>query len=134
MNIFSKRGFLSYYALILVVVIGIFIAGTKTTTLLSSYNYRFSLYESQAAQGADAGLNLCLRLAPSVSGNFDVTLNSGPVGVMRVFYQNGPNISGQIAASSTAIILDQNGAAIAKKHAANQIRMPQRRFEQPWQR
>ena len=85
----SRNGMLSFYALILMVILGFLLSGLQTAAVDHNLNCRLALFESQARQGADSGLNICLRVANDdhpVDGIISsITSQTGAVASMTIW-------------------------------------------------
>jgi len=65
-----RRGWLSFYALMIVVILGFYIAGTQISSIDQSQSYRLRVFEAQAMQAADAALAYALRDTASNAGQW----------------------------------------------------------------
>lgn len=66
----ARRGWLSFYALMIVVILGFYIAGTQVSSIDQSQAYRLRVFESQAMQSADSALAFALRDTATHSGSW----------------------------------------------------------------
>ncbi|RCK80071.1 MAG: hypothetical protein OZSIB_3575 [Candidatus Ozemobacter sibiricus] len=140
------------YALILVLLAGLFISRFSVTSLNIALVNRLHLADQQARQGAEAGLEICLRLATNsfyISGqppaSFTVSLNPAPpysshLATMTVVYEVATNVFGNLQGSATAFVYDRSGALAACRTVTNEIEVAasaasqNKRFKQLWER
>jgi len=137
----SRNGMLSFYALILMVILGFLLSGLQTAAVDHNLNCRLALFESQARQGADSGLNICLRVANDdhpVDGIISsITFQTGAVASMTIWFHTDPALAGISQASSTAMVFERGPGGqereVARKSVRNTIKVPGT-FGQAWRR
>jgi len=137
----SRNGMLSFYALILMVILGFLLSGLQTAAVDHNLNCRLALFESQARQGADSGLNICLRVATdshSVEGMISsITFQTGAVASMTIWFHTDKALAGISRASSTAMVFERGPGGqereVARKSVRNTIKLPGT-FGQAWRR
>jgi len=143
----SRNGMLSFYALILMVILGFLLSGLQTAAVDHNLNCRLALFEAQARQGADSGLNICLRVAGDhpVDGIISsITFQTGAVASMTIWFHTGqavldPTTMELISqASSTAMVFERGPGGqereVARKSVRNTINVLARTFGQAWSR
>ena len=136
----SRNGMLSFYALILMVILGFLLSGLQTAAVDHNLNCRLALFESQARQGADSGLNICLRVAGDhpVDGIISsITFQTGAVASMTIWFHTDKALAGISRASSTAMVFERGPGGqereVARKSVRNTIKLPGT-FGQAWRR
>ena len=134
------------YALILLIIFGGLVAGIHVSSIDQNLSLKYYLYEAQARQGADAALEICLRVAsptwpvPPQSGTVYVDFSGGPVASMALHFEiwKGAAPYDNALASVTAIVYDQQlfavASEVARRSASNRIDIPARLFNQQWKR
>jgi len=137
----SRNGMLSFYALILMVILGFLLSGLQTAAVDHNLNCRLALFEAQARQGADSGLNICLRVAGDhpVDGIISsITFQTGAVASMTIWFRTDPAVGGISSASSIAMVFERGPGGqereVARKSVRNTIKLPPRTFGQAWRR
>jgi len=137
----SRNGMLSFYALILMVILGFLLSGLQTAAVDHNLNCRLALFEAQARQGADSGLNICLRVAGDhpVDGIISsITFQTGAVASMTIWFRTVPAGGGFSQANSTAMVFERGPGGqereVARKSVRNTIKLPPRTFGQAWRR
>jgi len=104
-------------------ILTFYISGIQITAIDRTMSDRLLYYETQAKQGAEAGLEICLRLASATAPcNYSVYsffTPGTPVCTTTVFYE--ATAGNPSRASVTAIILDGNNLEVARKSARRQI-------------
>ena len=138
----SRNGMLSFYALILMVILGFLLSGLQTAAVDHNLNCRLALFESQARQGADSGLNICLRVATashSVDGMISsITFQTGAVASMTIWFHTDQAVGSFSQASSTAMVFERGPGGqereVARKSVRNKIKVPPGTFGQAWSR
>ena len=136
----SRNGMLSFYALILMVILGFLLSGLQTAAVDHNLNCRLALFEAQARQGADSGLNICLRVAGDhpVDGIISsITFQTGAVASMTIWFHTDKALAGISQASSTAMVFERGPGGqereVARKSVRNTIKLPGT-FGQAWSR
>ena len=136
----SRNGMLSFYALILMVILGFLLSGLQTAAVDHNLNCRLALFEAQARQGADSGLNICLRVAGDhpVDGIISsITFQTGAVASMTIWFHTDKALAGISQASSTAMVFERGPGGqereVARKSVRNTIKLPGT-FGQAWRR
>ena len=142
----SRNGMLSFYALILMVILGFLLSGLQTAAVDHNLNCRLALFEAQARQGADSGLNICLRVANTlcrVDGMISsITFQTGAVASMTIWFHTdkaGLDNQGVLVsqANSTAMVFERGPGGqereVARKSVRNTIKLPGT-FGQAWRR
>jgi len=137
----SRNGMLSFYALILMVILGFLLSGLQTAAVDHNLNCRLALFEAQARQGADSGLNICLRVANTlcrVDGMISsITFQTGAVASMTIWFRTDPAVGGISSASSIAMVFERGPGGqereVARKSVRNTIKLPGT-FGQAWRR
>lgn len=121
----SRRGSMTVYALVLVMLIGLFIARFSVSSIDHAIGSRLMIFDQQARQGAEAGLEIALRFATSTftidPASFNVTLPYPEVGSMTVYYEITSVGVGPLFASSTAFVYDRAGREVARRTVWNTI-------------
>jgi len=137
----SRNGMLSFYALILMVILGFLLSGLQTAAVDHNLNCRLALFEAQARQGADSGLNICLRVAGDhpVDGIISsITFQTGAVASMTIWFRTDPAVGGISSASSIAMVFERGPGGqereVARKSVRNTINVLARTFGQAWRR
>ena len=137
----SRNGMLSFYALILMVILGFLLSGLQTAAVDHNLNCRLALFEAQARQGADSGLNICLRVAGDhpVDGIISsITFQTGAVASMTIWFRTDPAVGGISSASSIAMVFERGPGGqereVARKSVRNTINVLARTFGQAWSR
>ena len=138
----SRNGMLSFYALILMVILGFLLSGLQTAAVDHNLNCRLALFEAQARQGADSGLNICLRVARDdhrVDGIISsITFQTGAVASMTIWFRTVPAGGGFSQANSTAMVFERGPGGqereVARKSVRNTINVLARTFGQAWSR
>ncbi|MBP7634555.1 hypothetical protein KBA41_10300 [Candidatus Ozemobacteraceae bacterium] len=117
-----QRGSVLVYALILVTILGAYVSSQKILTLDHNISHTMALFEAQARQGAQSGLNVCLRLGIAVTppASFSMFFPIGQVASMGVWYElsGPPNDS---LASVTAMVYDRNGELRSVRRAEQRV-------------
>lgn len=117
-----RRGSIFIYALILITILGVYVSSQKILTLDHIISHTMTLFEAQARQGAQSGLNVCLRLGAAVTPPqmFSMFFPNGQVASMAVWYElTGP--SNNSLASVTAMVYDRNGTLRAVRRAQQSV-------------
>ena len=137
----SRNGMLSFYALILMVILGFLLSGLQTAAVDHNLNCRLALFEAQARQGADSGLNICLRVAGDhpVDGIISsITFQTGAVASMTIWFHTDQASGSFSQASSTAMVFERGPGGqereVARKSVRNTINVLARTFGQAWRR
>lgn len=117
-----RRGSIFIYALILITILGAYVSSQKILTLDHIISHSMTLFEAQARQGAQSGLNVCLRLGVAVTppASFSMYFPNGQVASMAVWYElsGPPNNS---LASVTAMVYDRNGTLQAVRRVQQSV-------------
>ncbi|HOT29819.1 MAG TPA: hypothetical protein PLU72_16700 [Candidatus Ozemobacteraceae bacterium] len=117
-----RRGSFFVYALILITILGLYVSSQKILTLDHTISHAMTVFEAQARQGAQSGLNVCLRLGVAVTPPQMVSMffPTGQVASMAVWYElSGP--PGNSQASVTALVFDRNGTLRAMRRAEQRV-------------
>ncbi|NLI77081.1 MAG: hypothetical protein GX442_11655 [Candidatus Riflebacteria bacterium] len=141
------------YALILVLLAGMFIARFSVTSLNTAVVNRLALAEQQARQGAEAGLELCLRLATSTyyvvgqaPASLTVNLGFAHLASMTIWYEVATNAFGNLGGSATAAVYDRailfasDARPVARRSVTNELVVDDvatgnnKRFKRLWDR
>ncbi len=148
----ARQGTMTAYALILVSLAGLFIARFSVTSLNTALVNRLHLADQQACQGAEAGLEICLRLATNsfyivgqVPASFTVHLNpvqpfTSHLATMTVYDEVATNTFGNLHGSATAFVYDRSRALAARRTVTNEIEVTapgagnNKRFKRRWER
>ncbi len=124
LSLHPRRGSIFIYALILITILGAYIASQKILTLDHMISHTMTLFEAQARQGAQSGLNACLRLGAQVTPPrmFSMFFPNGQVASMAVWYQltDAPMPTNSLA-SVTAMVYDRNGTLQAVRRAQQNV-------------
>jgi len=131
----SRRGSIFIYALILITILGVYVSSQKILTLDHIISHTMTLFEAQARQGAQSGLNVCLRLGVQVTPPqmFSMFFPTGQVASMAVWYElSGP--SNDSLASVTAMVYDRNGELRSVRRAEQHVNRDTHTFLAGWSR
>ena len=112
----ARRGSYLVYGLIIVTALGIFVSTQTFLTLSHNLSFSHSIFEAQARQGAQMGLDICRRRAGTTIGTPASATFLLPAGVpgplaggrVIVRYQTTFIGGNQWVASVTAFVFDRN--------------------------
>ncbi len=142
----GNSGFVAFYGLVLLIILGIYLSGVQFLALDQSLHHRLAVYEAQARQAADAGMEVCLWIASTSSA-------IGPVEYLLLFPAGGPASSALVVlrtsrgapptfvsqAQVTASVFDRNATStaspwVSRRTLTNSIDVNARRFLNSWSR
>ncbi|NCB39845.1 MAG: hypothetical protein EOM80_13860 [Erysipelotrichia bacterium] len=136
--ILSRNGSALIYALILVVILAMIVSGQRIVTMDQSIAHGMTVFEAQARQGADSGLELCLRLNSAVPTpqlvNFTYPIDplypNNLVASMSIYYQL-TGVATDSLASITAMVYDRNNTLRAIRRVERGVNRTARTFTLP---
>ncbi|MBF0501915.1 MAG: hypothetical protein HQM09_17385 [Candidatus Riflebacteria bacterium] len=119
MRIFSKKnGYLSGYTLVILAIILLFLGSMFILSADVSTSNRYAIFEAQAVQAADSGLDICLLQASATSlSSFSMIFPGGVVGSITISYA----LDSSGLASSTAYLYDRNNRLMARRTVNNHV-------------
>lgn len=117
-----RRGSFFVYGLIIITILGVYISSQKILTLDHTIAHSMVLFEAQARQGAQSGLNICLRRGVVVNPPEMVAMSfpGGQIASMAVWYQLTGAAANSLA-SVTAMVYDRNNTLRAVRRAEQRV-------------